>query len=83
MSSCIDKILNYVIGSMLDPLFVLVDVTEHLHLLTLSVTVDGELWRYNCMRLDVCEDLDTEVSEGWSHEKSFLMVRYCEELEHL
>ena len=48
-----------------------VDVMEHLHLLTLSFTVDEELLRYNCMRLDVCEDLDTEVSERWNHEKSF------------
>ena len=41
--------------------FDLVDVMEHLHLLTLSFTVVEELWRYNCMRLDVCEHLDTEV----------------------
>ena len=71
MSSCIDKILNYVTGSILDPIFVLVDVMEHLHLLTLSFTVDEELLRYNCMRLDVCEDLDTEVSVRWNFEKSF------------
>ena len=55
MSSCMDKTLNSVTGSMLDPIFNLVNVTEHLHLLTLSFTVDEELWRYNCMRLDVCE----------------------------
>ena len=71
MSSYIDKTLNYVTGSMLDPIFGLVDGMEHLHLLTLSFTVVEELWRYNCMRLDVCEDLDTEVSERWNHEKSF------------
>ena len=56
---------------MLDPVFGLVDVMEHLRLLTLSFTVDEGLWRYNCMRLDVCEDLDTEVSRRLNHEKSF------------
>ena len=50
---------------------VLVDVMEHLHLLTLSFTVDEELLRYNCMRLDVCAGLYTEVSVRWNHEKSF------------
>ena len=67
----------------LDPDFGLVDVMEHLHLLTLSFTVDEELWRYNCMRLDVYEELDTEVSGRWNHEKPFLMVKCCRELEHL
>ena len=70
VSSCMDKTLNSVTGSILDPIFDLVDVMEHLHLLTLSFTVVEELWRYNCMRLDVCEDLDTEVSGRWNHEKS-------------
>ena len=83
VSSCMDKTLNSVTGSILDPIFDLVDVMEHLHLLTLSFTVVEELWRYNCMRLDVCEDLDTEVSGRWNHEKSFLMVKHCKELEHL
>ena len=71
MPSCMDKTLNSVIGSMLGPIFDLVTVMEHLHLLTLSFTVDEELWRYNCMRLDVYEELDTEVSGRWNHEKSF------------
>ena len=77
MPSCMDKTLNYVTESILDPIFVMVDVMEHLHLLTLSFTVDEGLWRYNCIRLDVCKDLDTEVSGIWNHEKSFLMVKYC------
>ena len=60
----------------------MVDVMEHLHLLTLSFTVDEELWRYNCMRLDVLWAFGYRSFREMEPWENFLMVKYCKELEH-
>ena len=75
--------LNWVIGSEFDPVFGIGRVMEHLHLLTLSFTVDEELWRYNCMRWCFLWGFGYRSFWRWNHEKSFFMVKGCKDLEHL